>query len=105
MALPSLKSVMAVGALLVAIPLAGAPAALAATGPGHPANVVIWSKAIASSAPAAVDGALASAKKGLAQHEQRTGTTCKPRSQRISVEKLRDHFVGTSELHATCVKR
>ena len=113
MALPSLKSFLAVGALMVAIPLAGAPAALAAAPAesqvtaDHPApgKVVIRAKAIAPTADEAAQGAQAGVKKGLAEHEKRTGTTCKPGFQSLAVKKLEDKFVGIAELHATCVKR
>ncbi|MFB9908311.1 hypothetical protein [Allokutzneria oryzae] len=113
MALPSLKSFLAVGALMVAIPLAGAPAALAAapaesqvvTQKPVGGHAVFASKAIADTASKAVVAAQAGARKGLAEHERRTGEKCTERSLALSVQKEHDRFIGTAVLEATCVKR
>ncbi|SDM89868.1 hypothetical protein [Allokutzneria albata] len=115
MALPSLKSFLAVGALMVAIPLAGAPAALAATtAPADvrvtvdrpvPGKIAIRAAAFAQTADEAANHAQAGTKKGLAEHEKRTGTKCKPIHESLAVKKQNDLYLAIAELHAICVKR
>ncbi|MCP3797718.1 hypothetical protein NLX83_00450 [Allokutzneria sp. A3M-2-11 16] len=118
MALPSLKSFLAVGALMVAIPLAGAPAALAAAPaesqvtadhpvpgkPGH-SKIVIKGIGIGKTENEAVKGAKIGVAKGLAEHEKRTGTKCKPIHESLMLKKDHDKYIAVAELHAFCVKR
>ncbi|MCK2243954.1 MULTISPECIES: hypothetical protein [unclassified Crossiella] len=103
----SLKSILLVGALAIGLPLGTASVAMAdeAAKPGKPGVISFGAAALAETADQAIRLAQDGVDRGIAEHEKRTGTTCKKLGGLVSVEKKSETlYLGSAYVKAACRK-